>query len=179
MWREEQMVSPTTTSQAKHASFSLGSQNDFPIITTCFGQEYGKTFDCQQQNQGGLSSPWVKEIFLRVFTAPSHVCSKGVELDRAAWQTVLSKLVDGENLGKVPRLTPNWVPLSPSSHLEGGWCAVHSSDWDPTVCFLQIYLKQMCGAGFNLVYFMTMVLEKWPGNTWHGLETSGRHVGTC
>lgn len=131
MRREEQMASPTTTGQAKPAPCSLGSQIYFPHnYKWCFGQECGRSFDCHQQSQGAVSSPWVKEeMFPRVFSASSHVCSKGVELDVAIWQTMASKLVGGENLGKVPKFAPNWVPLSPPLHLEEGWYAVCSSDW--------------------------------------------------
>lgn len=125
-WR----VRPPPARQSLHLA-PWGPRSIFPHnYNWCFGQECGRSFDCHQQNQGAMSSPWVEEeMFPRVFSSSSHVCSKGVELDVAIWQTMVSKLVGGEDLGKVPKFAPNWVPLSPPLHLEEGWYAVCGSDW--------------------------------------------------
>lgn len=85
----------------------------------------------------------MEEIFPGVFTASSLLCSKGVELDVAACQTVLSELVDEENL-EGAQVYSKLSPPEPFISLEGGWCAVHSSDSETLPCPCFKYTLNKC-----------------------------------
>lgn len=50
------------------------------------------SFDCHQQNQGAVNSPWVEEkMFPSIISASSHVCGKGVEIETWLFDKISSQ----------------------------------------------------------------------------------------